>query len=101
MLTALGQLLPVNNKSLLAKLTFFTSTLSLVFMNHIDNVLFADLPTGRANGAMLATWSRRYQTARYLLENHTSTGGEPLSEPLNPVLEDIALRYMAIYLGLA
>jgi len=50
---------------------------------------------------MLANWSRRYQLARYLLENHATTAGEALSEPLNPVLEDIALRYMAIYLGLA
>lgn len=93
-LCAMGNVLPVFDQAIQAKLTFLTSTVPLVFLTEIDQVCYRDLPVEQANRLVLHTWAERYHTTRALLDGHNHA-----TRPADPTLEAAALRYMEIYLA--
>lgn len=95
-LDSLGKVLPVDDPLIQGKLTFFTSTIPLVFLTEIDRICFGNLPTEEVNGLLLQTWVERYNIIKTLMNNQHYYASEK-----DPALEAASLRYMGIYLGLA
>lgn len=93
-LRATGNVIPVDSTSTQAKLTFFTSTLPLVFLIEIDRACYHSLPIKEVDHLMLNSCAEHFQLVQKLLNGH------PIAcKPLDSILEAVAVKYMEIYLS--
>lgn len=101
-LSHLGQLLSFSRREMLGKLTFFTSTVPLVLMSEFDQALHAK--DGHRSVVLrhnlAAAWAERIGVSNDLLAT-TDADIEGAEADVLTDLEEVAMKYMEIYLGLA
>lgn len=93
-LRAMGNVIPVDSASTQAKLTFFTSTLPLVFLTEINRACYQSVPNKEVNRLVLNSCMGRFQLLQKVLNGHLIA-----CKSLDSALEASALKYMDIYLG--
>jgi len=102
-LSEMGQLLPFSNMELLGKLTFFTSTLPIVFTNQFDSALYKHLDNKEADPLLTATWNERSRFADAMAcpLRQKELVNIIRKTQVHTQLQQITEKYMQIYLGLA
>lgn len=101
LLTALGQVLVVPCSKLQAHMTFFSSTLPIVFLCELDRACTENLPVDRRNRYMQYMMRERYLIFRAMLEDNFYATSSNSSGMQIEQLKEIGIEYMKIYLGLA